>query len=183
MVGCCSYLSCVEDSKQFAAVESAVAAGKRVSLDVKAIGPAQAVRRMSEQFTTEGERRLWEFEARARAIVGSCPRSLDSARSGMRCWLGYYRKGLNKGGDAFPPALDDLLSFSCLFQHPGTFCNYLGYIRLACELLGVATEVFEHPSVKRAKTAIAKRRLFTPRTHVHYARGGQEACANGCGGG
>ena len=153
----------VEDSKQFAVIESAVAAGKRVSLDVKAIGPAQAVRRMSEQFPTENDRRVWEFEARVRAIVGSCPRSLESAHSGMRCWLAYYRKGLKKCGEAFPPALDDLLSFSCLFRHPGTFCNYLGYIRLACELLGVATEVFNHPSVKRAKTAIAKRRLFIPR--------------------
>ena len=152
-----------EDVQQLVAIEATVANARTPSLDVRSIGPARAVQRVVERFPTDADRKVWEVEARARAIVGSCPRSLESARSGMRCWISYYRRGLGKDGNAFPPVLDDLLSFSGLFRHHGTFSNYLGYVKLACELLGVSTEVFDHSSVKRAKKAIEKRCQFVSR--------------------
>ena len=56
-----------------------------------------------------------------------------------------------------------LTSFSLQFEHPKTFGNYLGHIRLVCDLLKLDTAVFDLRAVKRAKQAIKKRGLFVPR--------------------
>ena len=70
---------------------------------------------------------------------------------------------LGKLGKVLPPTIDGLLQWSRLFRHPGTFGNYVTYTKLACELEGEPVEVFLHPSLKRAKQAIEKRRLWAPR--------------------
>jgi len=70
---------------------------------------------------------------------------------------------LGKRGKVLPPSIDGLLQWSRLFRHPGTFGNYVTYVKLACELEGEPVDVFIHPSLKRAKVAIAKRRLYAPR--------------------
>jgi hypothetical protein len=86
---------------------------------------------------------------------------------------------------AFPPALPDVLAWSTLFRNYKTFGNYVSYVKVACECLGVSLEVrhlsgrgrracslgawrvlaqvFAHPSVARAKDAIAKRCLSQTR--------------------
>ena len=70
---------------------------------------------------------------------------------------------LGHRGDVLPPTIDGLLQWSRLFRCHKTFGNYVPYVKLACELKGVSIEVFRHPSLKRAKAAIAKRRLLAPR--------------------
>lgn len=70
---------------------------------------------------------------------------------------------LGKLGDTFPPLLDDLLAWSRVFQNEGTFRNYLSYVRLGCELTSKPVDVLEHPSMRRAKIAVAKRGLATRR--------------------
>ena len=144
-------------------VESNISKARNSSLDVSAGGPRKAVQQLVEGVPMEVEREVWAYEARAQAITGSCPGSLNSARSGMRVWISFYRHGLKRTGQAFPPAINDLLAFSRLFRHPGTFSNYVNYIRLGCELVGVSTEVFAHTALKRAKVAIAKAQAFKAR--------------------
>jgi len=100
----------------------------------------------------------WLDNARIQAIVGSCPKSHDSVKSGMRFWEWFAVHILNCPGDILPPRLDGLLAWSRLFRHHGTFGNYLSYVKLACEIKGVSVDVFQHPSLKRAKASIEKRR-------------------------
>lgn len=133
-------------------------------VDVSVFGPRRAVKLMMHKYSDARDRETWALEARIQAIIGRCPGSLESAKSGLRAWIGFYRDFLGRKDSAFPPLVEDLLAWSRLFRHPGTFSNYVNYVSLACELLGCATAVFAHPSLKGAKVAIAKRRLFTART-------------------
>ena len=142
-----------------------VACNERSSIEpmIKGMGPVKAVAELCKEFPSVDERVDWAFRARIEAIVGSCPKSLTSAKSGMRAWLAFYREALGKTGEPFPPLLDDLLAWSRLFQHEGTFRNYLSYVRLGCEIVGKSVEVFNHVSLARAKTAVAKRGLAVRR--------------------
>ena len=45
----------------------------------------------------------------------------------------------------------------------GTFSNYLGYLRNACYALNMDAPPENHPALRRAKAAIIKRMVFTPR--------------------
>ena len=57
-----------------------------------------------------------------------------------------------------------------MFRCHRTFGNYLAYVKLACEIKGAQLEVFSHPSLKRAKIAIEKRRSACMRApHPHPA--------------
>ena len=100
----------------------------------------------------------WLHNARIQAIVGSCPKSHESAKSGMR-FRGWFAVNiLCCPGEILPPQLDGLLAWSRLFRCHGTFGNYVSYVKLACEIKGVSVDVFQHPSLKRAKASIEKRR-------------------------
>ena len=50
-----------------------------------------------------------------------------------------------------------------------TYRNYLGKLRLACEILRVSTACFDHPSIKRAKSTI-KALADAPRKKEHTRR-------------
>jgi hypothetical protein len=132
-------------------------------VNVAGCGPRLAVRSLATSLPSRCQRRNWAAEARVHAIMGSVMGSRESALSGMRAWAAYHYGFLQRSWLTWPPQLDDLLSWSRLFRNPKTFGNYLSYVRLACELVKVSVAVFEHPSLKRAKRAIAKRRLSQPR--------------------
>ena len=53
-----------------------------------------------------------------------------------------------------PATVDGLLAWSRVFAVTETYRNYLGKLRLACEILRVTTACFEHPSIRRAKSTI-----------------------------
>ena len=77
------------------------------------------------------------------------------------CRFAVYVLGLK--GKILPPTIDGLLQWSRLFRSHKTFGNYVSYVKLACELEGEDVSVFCHPSLKRAKNAILKRKLLAPR--------------------
>ena len=106
---------------------------------------------------------MWLERARVAAIVGSCPKSHASVISGLRFWAFFAIRVLNLRGNLLPPTLEGLLAWSRLFRNKGTFCNYVSYVKLGCEVLGLSVDVFAHPSLARAKEAIKKRRLVMPR--------------------
>ena len=67
------------------------------------------------------------------------------------------------GGSIFPPKLDTLLAWSTLFRSEGTWGNYLGYVKTACVLVKVETQVFDNVALKRARASVQKGLNFQPR--------------------
>ena len=62
---------------------------------------------------------VWRQEARVAAILGSCPRTLKSTRSGLNHWIDFIK--LAYGADQvaakiLPPALGDVLAWSHTFR-------------------------------------------------------------------
>ena len=84
----------------------------------------------------------------------------------------------SRGGQAkyFPPQLHLLMAWSTLFRSPGTWGNYLGYVKTGCLICNAPAtvsgslrstvlqtslsqrKVFDHSALKRAKMSIAARR-------------------------
>ena len=113
-------------------------------------------------------RRRIRVRALVQAICGSCPGSLESALSGMRCWGWFFKHVLRGSGPMLPPTLDGLLQCSLTFRNRRTFSNYVSYVKLACMLEGLPVEVFNGPALVRARMAVKKRRLTThrPKTFI-----------------
>jgi len=133
-------------------------------VDVRELGPRAAAAALMKQKRTAAEKILWVWEARLTAISDSVAGSKDSVLSGMRAWVNFNLNCTEGNGLPFPPHIDDLLAWSTLFRNHKTFGNYCGYVKVGCEILGLSVEVFAHPSLRRAKSAIEKRRLTTVRT-------------------
>jgi len=125
-------------------------------------------RALQDTMPRQAERVAWVEQARLEAIVGSCPKSKQSLRSGMKCWIHFARDVLGLL-EPFPPPLGALLAWSGMFRYnclsvhsfvllcvpcgscAQTFQNYLGYARVGCMLAGAPDDVFRHEALKRAK--------------------------------
>ena len=88
----------------------------------------------------------------------------------------------------FPPEVRDLQVWSTLFRSEGTWANYLSYVRTACMIVQVPTQVsmccmcvlcdaeiwnvqvFKDPAVGRAKASIARARNFVKRERMFIRR-------------
>ena len=138
--------------------EELLALPQSSDLDIAECGPRAAGKMLKRLLEGGYDRADWVDNARIQAIVGSCPKSHESAKSGMRFWAWFAVHVLGCYGDILPPDLDGLLAWSRLFRCHGTFGNYLSYVKPACEIKGVCVDAFAHPSLKRAKAAIEKRR-------------------------
>ena len=53
------------------------------------LGPRAALRRLQRQGLSKDEKEAWIEGARVDAILGNCNRSLDSVKSGIRCYLAF----------------------------------------------------------------------------------------------
>ena len=125
-------------------------------------GPRHAIKLAQEALLDQSPAE-WAEKARITALLGSCPRSHKSFISGYRCWMGFAGRVLNLKGSELPPTLEGVLAWSVLFRSPGTFQNYVGYLRLACQLARVSTVALDDRAIARATTAIAKRGHFVQR--------------------
>ena len=125
-------------------------------------GPRHAARLVQEAFIGQLTAE-WAEKARVTALLGSCPRSHTSFISGYRCWMGFAGNVLNLKGSEMPPTLEGVLAWSVLFRCPGTFQNYVGYLRLACQLARVSTLALDDKAIGRATMAITKRGNFVQR--------------------
>ena len=143
-------------------------------------GPRASIRACVAPRAGRG-RAEWLREAGACAMLGSCPRSTASIRSGVQCWFDFARATLGDEAGLLPPALEALLSWSNHFRCAATFANYLGHVKLACLLVGASRAVFKHEAVGRAKTAIAKRQLFDPRRKLFFAAACRRGVSCACG--
>ena len=89
--------------------------------------------------------------------------ALKKVKTGLRRWFEFYRNVLEGMQSGLPPTVDQLLAYSEMFRHPKTYKDYVGYVKTGCEMVGAPLEVFAHPSLKRAVTAVAKRENIVPR--------------------
>ena len=145
-------------------IAQTVEAVKNKSTDSTVGGPVAAAQLLCSTFVTTTDKREWVEHARTSAIVGSAPKSLQSALSGWRAWFSFAKDVLLLPEDkVLPPTLDGLLAWSTLFRCVGTFTNYLGHVRLATQICKCSTTVFLAPELKRAKVAILKKKHFVPR--------------------
>lgn len=130
---------------------------------VKDKGPGAALWALTAKLSSKEEKAVWLEEARLAAILGSCPKSIERSKCGMRCWIAFARHFLGITGSVWPPTEEGLLAWSNLFRDSRTFSNYLGYLRTGCLVVRKPTEVLRCESIKRAKLAIDKRKQFKPR--------------------
>jgi hypothetical protein len=77
--------------------------------------------------------------------------------------MGFAGKVLNLKGAEMPPTVEGVLAWSLLFRCPGTFQNYVGYLRLACQLARVSSLALDDKAIARATVAIRKRGNFVQR--------------------
>ena len=146
-------------------VEAAVRDKRRVT-DVVGLGPTQALKKLKGDFTDGAGRAEWLEQARLQALLGSCPNSHKSFQSGLRCYVAFAVNVLGLSGRELPPTIASLLAWSTLFRCEGTFNNYVGHVKLACQVAQVSTDAFQDRSLRRAKVSIAKGRTFIARKQM-----------------
>ena len=66
---------------------------------------------------SEVDRKTFLEVARAKAITDSCKDSLESVKSGVRCYMHFAEKVLNKKTGRLPPSVDELLAWSAMFRY------------------------------------------------------------------
>lgn len=164
-----------------------------LTLNIKGVGPLKALQLLANKIqNVPSKMAQWRDEAAVAAIMGSCPRSKDSFRSGeqmLSCscavwcalcvsagighWIRFVEviHGVKSAESrAFPPQLRDVLAWSNTFQCLGTFGNYLSHLRGACHAIGCEAPPTGHPALRRAMIAITKRELFTAREKLFIDR-------------
>ena len=85
---------------------------------------------------------------------------------GLRHWFQFLV--LIHGADAaesraLPPRTEDILAWSSTFRCVGTFANYLGYLKTACQAIWPDAPPIAREAIKKAMISIIKRGQFTAR--------------------
>ena len=133
-------------------------------LDVRGCGPTAALGRLVDVVPVcPALREDWLQQARSAAVLGSCPRSRDSMRSGLRNWINFVSIATRDTERPFPPDFGLVITWCHTFRCLGTYCNYPGHLRSVCHALGIVGPPVAHPAIGRAKSAIVKRMVFSPR--------------------
>ena len=85
--------------------------------DVSGLGPTAALEKLKESLPSDpAARASWMSESKVAAILGSCPRSRESFRSGLRNYIRFAEIALGGGEHGFPPTIDALLLWSHSFR-------------------------------------------------------------------
>ena len=129
-------------------------------------GPRKTIDQLHVELASQSARDEWLAGARTDAILGGCAGSIDSVKSGNRCFQAFALKVLGKTTGFLPPSLDELLAYSVTFRCDETFSNYLTHLKIGCMLESKPIEVFKEGALKRAKNAIRKRRGFRKRSKM-----------------
>ena len=167
-------------------------------LNVRSATPLEALELLHRNLPRdEASLREWRHGARVAAVMGSCPRSKTSFKSGLFCfhaplgadwcacavpcisvtglrhWIRFIEITHGKrraDAVALPPDLLDVLAWSNTFRCLGTFANYLGHLRCACHALGLDAPPIGHQAIKRAMAGIVKRQLHDPRPKMFITK-------------
>ena len=104
-----------------AAIEQASIA-ERLALSQRQVewkGPKAEFKLLLSAIPDEESRNAWVQGARLRAVVGSCPGSIPSVVSGLRCWCTFASAVLGNVGCELPPCVDGLVAWSLTFRCSG----------------------------------------------------------------
>ena len=96
-----------------AAVNEAIAVSQR-ALPWK--GPLAEIKQLDLTPLDQVACSKWVEESRTKEIIGSCPKSIPSVLSGLRCWCAFASKVLNCEGRELPPSADGLVAWSEMFR-------------------------------------------------------------------
>ena len=107
----------------------------------------------------------WVQNAVRNVVVNSAPASIRSARSALRWYARFADEALGANGTHFPPSPEGLAAWSLLFKRADTYSNYIGYLRLGCDIMGLNTSPLNHMLVKRAKETNT-----TAHTEIHAGK-------------
>ena len=119
-------------------------------------GPMTVAKQLGEQTLLNVSREAWCVKAQQDAICGSRPRSLREATSVLKCWEVFSSRVLPTSDAGLPPTARGLVTWSRCFRSSGTFSNYLGFLKLLCDLAGLRVEAFEDSAVKRSLRTLKK---------------------------
>ena len=139
-------------------------------MPVAGMGPAKAAKALGVSCVSARDKADWLSRARDNALLGSCPRTLPSIKSGIRAFHAFCVGALQLEGEWIPPAVVTLVAWSELFRCCETYRNYLGYVRFACTMLDLPTDAFDSRDIKRALSSIRKRHNFVPRRKLFIQR-------------
>ena len=123
---------------------------------VMGLGPEAAMQKFLRDNPDPVQRKKCAAGARARVLLGSCPKTHKEFLSGVTRWARFARNVLGLEGQEFPPSVEGLLAWSEMFRVAGTFQNYVGHVSLACQILGLPSEACRSPEIQRARRAIEK---------------------------
>lgn len=134
-------------------------------------GPSRACKRLASTLSSSDGGRDWAERARQAAILGSAPRSAREIGSAVACWQAFARDVLHTGPVCMPPTAEGLTAWSALFANKGTFSNYVGKLKAACELMAVPSDALSAEVIGRCKRSIGKRQVacVAPRPAVQHA--------------
>ena len=97
-------------------------------IDVSGAKPLAALALLEASMPADPvQRAAWRGRARVAAVLGSCPKSLRSFKSGVKHWTKYIM--ITHGSSdaervAFPPRLEDVLAWSNTFRYALRTCRY-----------------------------------------------------------
>ena len=73
----------------------------------------------SDTLASDKEKTEWRHEARIAAILGSCPKTLQSTRSGLNHWIKFIKAtygAAEADSKILPPKLGDVIAWSNTFR-------------------------------------------------------------------
>jgi len=82
-------------------VEQVLGSKRTSAWDCTGMGPKEANKRLCQAFENGLDRETWLKMAREAAIMGRCPKSLKSLRSGLRSWVTFAHTVLGRKGREF----------------------------------------------------------------------------------
>lgn len=117
-------------------------------------GPREAIRHLLRDMEPE-HIECWRERARLDALCGGSQRSLGEVASAVRCWDAFAGPVRGLAGSAImPPPAAGLAQWARAFSVKNAYRDYIGKLRLACEILRLPTRNLDHPWVKRAEATI-----------------------------
>ena len=129
---------------------------RRQPPEAEGVGPLKALKRLGLDSMAPLQRSQWAEEARLCAVLGTMQFSMDSWKSGVRCYVAFVgehacvcaclcvRTIQSAFADAchpetkmyFPPKANLLVAWAMLFQNVNTLRNYLGFVKTGCLVVG-----------------------------------------------
>ena len=120
------------------------------------LGPKKAAVALVSALARGASAEEWVVRATKEAVLLSAPHSLRSVQSALRAWGHFADQVLGAQGRHLPPSDAGLAAWSRLFRRSGTYANYVSYLALACDAVGVSADATRSRLVKRAKATLRK---------------------------